>query len=105
MIRRPPRSTLFPYTTLFRSQPESSDRSYQQALSAYVERGGEALMARAYDFGRGALAPGRSIHALVGLPSRALRGLVAAAERGPGPADLLVSATALCDASKPPFTS
>src|SRR3972149_10349056 len=23
MIRRPPRSTLFPYTTLFRSQPES----------------------------------------------------------------------------------
>src|SRR3712207_7879281 len=25
MIRRPPRSTLFPYTTLFRSQPESID--------------------------------------------------------------------------------
>src|SRR2546428_8922788 len=24
MIRRPPRSTLFPYTTLFRSQPEAS---------------------------------------------------------------------------------
>src|SRR5688572_15463424 len=24
MIRRPPRSTLFPYTTLFRSQPEGS---------------------------------------------------------------------------------
>src|SRR5437879_11613749 len=24
MIRRPPRSTLFPYTTLFRSQPTSS---------------------------------------------------------------------------------
>src|SRR5690242_21732218 len=24
MIRRPPRSTLFPYTTLFRSEPESS---------------------------------------------------------------------------------
>src|SRR2546422_8112243 len=24
MIRRPPRSTLFPYTTLFRSPPESS---------------------------------------------------------------------------------
>src|SRR3712207_7738856 len=23
MIRRPPRSTLFPYTTLFRSQPEA----------------------------------------------------------------------------------
>src|SRR2546426_8676741 len=26
MIRRPPRSTLFPYTTLFRSQPSSSPR-------------------------------------------------------------------------------
>src|SRR2546422_8556052 len=26
MIRRPPRSTLFPYTTLFRSVRESSDR-------------------------------------------------------------------------------
>src|ERR1043165_7884776 len=25
MIRRPPRSTLFPYTTLFRSQPEGLD--------------------------------------------------------------------------------
>src|SRR2546430_12653541 len=27
MIRRPPRSTLFPYTTLFRSQPDGVDRS------------------------------------------------------------------------------
>src|SRR5438105_11994260 len=26
MIRRPPRSTLFPYTTLFRSQPERQRR-------------------------------------------------------------------------------
>src|SRR3712207_8070632 len=26
MIRRPPRSTLFPYTTLFRSPPSSSSR-------------------------------------------------------------------------------
>src|SRR5256886_1506510 len=62
-------------------QPESSDRSYQQALSAYVERGGEALLARAYDFGREALAQGRSIPHRVGLHSRALRALVAAAER------------------------
>src|SRR5256885_4117834 len=28
MIRRPPRSTLFPYTTLFRSPPESSRRRF-----------------------------------------------------------------------------
>src|SRR6266850_5217318 len=27
MIRRPPRSTLFPYTTLFRSAPRPSDRT------------------------------------------------------------------------------
>src|SRR3712207_9328297 len=27
MIRRPPRSTLFPYTTLFRSPPEAEDRA------------------------------------------------------------------------------
>src|SRR5258707_3992960 len=26
MIRRPPRSTLFPYTTLFRSRPPRADR-------------------------------------------------------------------------------
>src|SRR2546430_10240163 len=30
MIRRPPRSTLFPYTTLFRSQPV--DRTYRPTL-------------------------------------------------------------------------
>src|SRR5882762_10539522 len=28
MIRRPPRSTLFPYTTLFRSPPPASGRSF-----------------------------------------------------------------------------
>src|SRR6266496_5164228 len=29
MIRRPPRSTLFPYTTLFRSRPGRADRRAQ----------------------------------------------------------------------------
>src|SRR5258708_14244165 len=29
MIRRPPRSTLFPYTTLFRSRPCASGRTYR----------------------------------------------------------------------------
>src|SRR5207302_6906963 len=28
MIRRPPRSTLFPYTTLFRSHPQSGGRNF-----------------------------------------------------------------------------
>src|SRR3712207_8420986 len=30
MIRRPPRSTLFPYTTLFRSRPASDDRDHHR---------------------------------------------------------------------------
>src|SRR3990170_2976570 len=30
MIRRPPRSTLFPYTTLFRSLPEDTGRAFQR---------------------------------------------------------------------------
>src|SRR2546430_9576196 len=28
MIRRPPRSTLFPYTTLFRSKPSQGERAF-----------------------------------------------------------------------------
>src|SRR3712207_8360340 len=32
MIRRPPRSTLFPYTTLFRSDGEHVDRGRAEAL-------------------------------------------------------------------------
>src|SRR5687768_18349967 len=31
MIRRPPRSTLFPYTTLFRSPPDRTDESGRQS--------------------------------------------------------------------------
>src|SRR2546422_2631292 len=34
MIRRPPRSTLFPYTTLFRSQTGDAQQSEQNALQA-----------------------------------------------------------------------
>src|SRR3712207_7501377 len=39
MIRRPPRSTLFPYTTLFRSKREISSRGWEpprKALNAQV---------------------------------------------------------------------
>src|SRR5256885_8071124 len=45
MIRRPPRSTLFPYTTLFRSQPEHLRHGAQPRNSlggpgqAYRDRG------------------------------------------------------------------
>src|SRR2546430_13682514 len=40
MIRRPPRSTLFPYTTLFRSY---SERAYQ------LERGGQGVKGKSCD--------------------------------------------------------
>src|SRR5256885_6446458 len=39
MIRRPPRSTLFPYTTLFRSLAEQGDATAQSRLAGLYERG------------------------------------------------------------------
>src|SRR5260221_10514443 len=38
MIRRPPRSTLFPYTTLFRSDSDRVDRSMDQRMNRHEER-------------------------------------------------------------------
>src|SRR5690242_21303491 len=38
MIRRPPRSTLFPYTTLFRSPSASSLRKELQALPNFMSK-------------------------------------------------------------------
>ena len=37
MIRRPPRSTLFPYTTLFRSSNTTDLRNSNQAISDSVQ--------------------------------------------------------------------
>src|SRR2546425_9020511 len=37
MIRRPPRSTLFPYTTLFRSRPTRARRGDHEAGGAHRE--------------------------------------------------------------------
>src|SRR5258708_29306358 len=36
MIRRPPRSTLFPYTTLFRSPAKDREQSAPSACTAYT---------------------------------------------------------------------
>src|SRR5256885_16984922 len=38
MIRRPPRSTLFPYTTLFRSQPEGMPGPFRPGKVAIARR-------------------------------------------------------------------
>ena len=60
-------------------KPDPLDADYHEALAAYVENGGEALLARAYELGRYALATGRSIPDLVGVHSRALRAIVSGA--------------------------
>src|SRR3712207_6989562 len=38
MIRRPPRSTLFPYTTLFRSEMEDKERHFSERFYGRFER-------------------------------------------------------------------
>src|SRR6266478_71060 len=83
--------------------PESPDSNYQQALSAYVEGGGEALLARAYELGRDALAEGRSIPDLVGLHSRALRTIVVAADGRRDTGFLIDSATTFLAEMLSPF--
>src|SRR5258707_15847904 len=49
MIRRPPRSTLFPYTTLFRSEADAACQGIA------VEGGASALLAEVAGDGRGQL--------------------------------------------------
>src|SRR3712207_8581571 len=45
MIRRPPRSTLFPYTTLFRSAPTANGRSVIRTPRSLVAAGTAAMLA------------------------------------------------------------
>src|SRR3712207_8337142 len=56
MIRRPPRSTLFPYTTLFRSEARHADDDEQQ---------GDGVADRAVRGGRGAAGEERQAHLAV----------------------------------------
>src|SRR5437773_4928405 len=51
MIRRPPRSTLFPYTTLFRS--DDQHRQQQQPREGAHGTGGDAVTARSTCRARG----------------------------------------------------
>src|SRR5256885_9972287 len=52
MIRRPPRSTLFPYTTLFRSDDDERGQAESDVRSQEDEHGhaGSALVAHAAEF-------------------------------------------------------
>src|SRR2546429_973035 len=45
MIRRPPRSTLFPYTTLFRSAATYAARKTRRALCQYHQGAGRVVSA------------------------------------------------------------
>jgi len=63
---------------------ETPDAQYRDALAAYLARGGEAALARAYELGRDALAAGRSIPDMVTAHSRALHAVVAAPSRADG---------------------
>lgn len=74
-------------------KPDSLDSDYLEALAAYVEHGGEALLARAYELGRGALADGRSIPELVGMHSLALRA-IASGNSPPGDTGFLIDSAA-----------
>src|SRR3712207_1084826 len=66
MIRRPPRSTLFPYTTLFRSvnDLQDLDRAVRGALEAAVEAREEGLVGAVGITGHGHEAPATHLEAL-----------------------------------------
>src|SRR2546425_5121886 len=46
MIRRPPRSTLFPYTTLFRSLPRRANPALDPVPDFYADHSGADLFGR-----------------------------------------------------------
>ena len=82
--------------------PDSPELDYREALAAYLAHGGEALLARAYELGRDALARGGTIPELVGVHSRALRSLIAAPSPRRDAAVLIDAATTfLADALSP----
>src|SRR5258707_5790674 len=58
MIRRPPRSTLFPYTTLFRSRP-AAQAVGEDVARARLEGGHRIPRPRRPDRAAGAARPGR----------------------------------------------
>src|SRR2546430_14372981 len=76
MIRRPPRSTLFPYTTLFRSQAARRARRASERRRSWQVRGQEPLpfVLRAQhdldEIAGGAVAAARAAHPMDARPDR-----------------------------------
>src|SRR5256885_3435512 len=64
MIRRPPRSTLFPYTTLFRSAPALTRLEAQHGLSHHVDAND---LVPTHSFARSQADGNRSFDSSVGL--------------------------------------
>src|SRR3712207_9571585 len=62
MIRRPPRSTLFPYTTLFRSRDVRLPDADRAARAAVRRNGDLAPLEAAQVAGEPALLPGQAVH-------------------------------------------
>src|SRR2546430_4348082 len=67
MIRRPPRSTLFPYTTLFRSAPGSVSqvRECAASLTRLAKRSGAVVVLVGHVTKEGALAGPRVLEHMV----------------------------------------
>src|SRR3989441_10047809 len=89
MIRRPPRSTLFPYTTLFRSVP---DAHLRDSMGLEMRAGGPQLVQRGSDPQRDVIEPGalrrRSGRVGAHLHHRDVVMILARREEGHGPSEV-----------------
>src|SRR2546430_10681326 len=71
MIRRPPRSTLFPYTTLFRSHPMAEVRTQLAQRLAEQQRQRGALLSKAQQAAAEVSIDGRRLLLLANIGSEA----------------------------------
>src|SRR2546428_12024248 len=99
MIRRPPRSTLFPYTTLFRSLRPDVARGQGLGRGGPPGAGGEEAGGRRGRKGRG---PDRLARGWMRRPD-ARRGPPPRARRGRGPASVRVARRLAAGGISPPL--
>src|SRR5256885_14261254 len=88
MIRRPPRSTLFPYTTLFRSQHHRAARARSVGDAALAGSALSGALAQGASADFGGSAAGSGLSARRGLPA-------AGVQRAPGAGSLTPHTTTL----------